>query len=101
MTVRKKKIKTSDITLKEHIDKRNFVKFYRIFNNKAEIISGFLLSFSQNFILLQVDNEFSFDGYSILKKDQIDSLSCKKFESARKKIYEAEGTLDREYGIDK
>ena len=99
MRVRKKKIKDHDLMLQKHIDKKDFVKINRTFQNREENISGFILSISKDFLLLQVDNEFLLDGCAIIRKDKFDSLRCNKFEKTLRKIYKEEGLLDKQYGI--
>ncbi len=101
MTNKNKEIQAYDAFLQSHIDKRDFVKIYRKFNEREENISGFLLAISKDFLLLQVDNEFSLNGYAIIRKDQFDSLRCNKYDKTQKKIYIAEGLLENGYGIDK
>src|SRR5690349_5856063 len=98
MTKRNKKIKEYDIMLQKHIDKKDFVKINRTFKDREENISGFILSLSKNFLLLQVGYDFLLDGYAIIPKDQFDSIRCNKFEKKAKKIYKAEGLLDTQYG---
>jgi hypothetical protein len=99
MTTRSKKIKDYDMMLQKHIDKKDFVKINRTFMGREENISGFILSLSKSFLLLQVDNEFMLDGYAIIPKDQFDSLLCNKYENKLKKIYKEEGLLNTQYGI--
>jgi len=101
MSDKKDKIKNYDIMLQKHIDGKDFVKISRTFKGCEEKISGFILSMSRDFLLIQVDNEFSFNGYAIIRKDGFDSLRCNKFERTQKKIYKAEGAFDRGYGINK
>ena len=96
-----KQTKAFDILLQSHIDKKDFIKIKRTFNGKEENISGFILSMSKEFLLIQVDNELSFNGYTIIRKDQFDSLRCNKYDKTLKKIYKAEGLLKSGYGIDK
>ena len=95
------KIKAYDTLLQTHIDKKDFVKIYRTFREKEETISGFILAFSKDFLLLQVDNEFALNGYAIIRKGQFDSIRCNKYDKTQKKIYKAEGLMDNSYVIDK
>ena len=99
MTDRKDKFRENDIKLRKHIEKQDFVKINRTFNDREENISGFILLVSQEFLLLQIDNEFMLDGYAIIPKHQIDSIRCNKYDLAFKKIYKAEGLLNTQYGI--
>lgn len=87
--------------LRQHIEKKDFVKIYRTFNDRSANILGFILAMSKEFLLLQVDLDFTLNGYAIIRKDQFDSLRCNVFERTQKKIYKKEGILDRDYGIDK
>ncbi|HEX6430367.1 MAG TPA: hypothetical protein VF008_21895 [Niastella sp.] len=96
-----KQIKAYDIMLQSHIDKKDFVNINRTFNGEEERIGGFILSMSKDFLLIQVDNELSFNGYAIIRKDQLDSLRCNKYDKTIKKIYKGEGLLKNGYGIDK
>ena len=100
MTDRKDKIKEYDNVLQKHIDKKDFIKINRTFKDREENISGFILLFSKDFLLLQVDNEFMLDGYAIIPKHQFDSIRCNKFDKTFRKIYKDEGLLSTLYGID-
>jgi hypothetical protein len=99
MTTRKKKIQDYDIMLQKHIEKKEFVKINRTFKDREENISGFILSLSKNFLLLQVGYDFMLDGYAIIPKDQFDSIRCNKADNKSKKIYKEEGLLNTQYGI--
>ena len=94
-------VKAYDIFLQKQIDKKNFAKIYRTFNEKEENVSGFILSMSKDFLLLQVVTDFMFDGYAIIRKDQFDYLQHQRFEIKQKKILKAEGLFDKEYGIER
>jgi hypothetical protein len=101
MTDRKDKIKEYNNLLQKHIDKKNFVKINRTFKDREENISGFILSLSKDFLLLQVDNEFMLDGYAIIPKHKFDSIRCNKYDKIFKKIYKDEGLLSTQYGFNK
>jgi len=96
-----KQIKAYDIILQSHIDKKDFINIKRTLHAEEDRISGFILSMSKDFLLIQVDNELSFNGYAIIRKDQFDSLRCNKYDKTLRKIYKAEGLLKSGYGIDK
>jgi hypothetical protein len=96
---RKEKIKSYDIMLQKHIDKKDFIKINRTFKNREENISGFLLALSKRFLLLQVDNEFQLNGYAIIPKDRFDSIRCNSYDKAFKRMYKEEGILDTAYGF--
>lgn len=100
MKSNKQKIKDYDVLLQRYIDKKDFVKINRTFKGSEINISGFMLSHSKDFLLLQVDNEFFLDGYAIIPKQQFDSIRCNKYDRAFKKIYKGEGLLNSQYGIE-
>ncbi|THU38348.1 hypothetical protein FAM09_16870 [Niastella caeni] len=95
----KDKIKAYDLMLQKHIDKKDFVKINRTFKEREDPISGFILGLSKTFLLVQCENEFLLNGYSIIRKDQFDSLRCNKYDHTIKKILKQEGVIDKNYGI--
>jgi hypothetical protein len=95
----KNEIRAYDLSLQKHIDRKDYVQFIRNFNKKEEYISGFILSMSKDFLLIQLDLEFNFNGYAIIRKDGFDSLWRGKFQNARRRIFKAEGLLGGDYGI--
>lgn len=95
----KKEIKAYDIMLQKHIDKKDFVKINRVFKYYEDTLACFILAMSKNFLLLQIENEFSLNGYAIIRKDQFDTLRCNQFDRTIKKILKKEGILENDYGI--
>lgn len=95
---KKDKIERYDNMLQKHIDDKDFVKIYRTFYDRETSISGFILYMTKDFLLLQETYDFMFDGYSIIRKDQFDSLRCNKFDKTQKSIFLAEGLIDKYYG---
>jgi hypothetical protein len=98
---KKDKIERYDNMLQKHIDNKDFVKIFRTFQDTEKNISGFILSMTKNFLLVQLDYDFILNGYSIIRKDQFDSLRCNKYDKTQKRIFQAEGIIDRFYGLDK
>ncbi len=96
---RNEKIKKYDDMLQKCIDKKEYVKIFRIIFDTEENLSGFILKMSKDFLLLQLDYEFMFDGYVIIRKDDFDSLRCNAYDKTQKKIFKAEGLLETGYGI--
>ena len=94
------KIKRYDNMLQKHINNKDYVKIFRTFQNKEKNISGFILSISKDFMLMQLNYDFILDGFGIIRKDQFDSLRCNKFEKTQTKIYRSEGMLDNNFGLD-
>jgi hypothetical protein len=98
---KKEKINEYNLLLQKYIDNKSFIKIFRTICNNEEIISGFLLAMSKDFLLLQLDYDFMLDGYAIIRKDDLDSIRHSRYERTQRKIFNAEGILDKSYGFDK
>jgi len=70
----REKIKEYDLLLQKYIDNKSFLKINRTICGEEENLSGFLLTMSKNFLLLQLDHDFMLDGYGIIRKDDFDSI---------------------------
>lgn len=90
-------MKQYDEFLQKCIDNREFVKIFRTICDNEENLSGFILKMSKGFLLLQLDYEFTLDGYAIIRKDGFDSIRCNRNDKTQKKIFKAEGLLDEAY----
>lgn len=99
MTKEQKEIKEYNDMLQKHIDKRDFVKIKRTVTDGEANISGFILSMTKDFFLIQKEEEFFLNGYGIIRKDHFDSLRCSKTDRTFKKILKSEGILDSDYGM--
>lgn len=97
----KEKVKDYDLLLQKYIDNKSYIKISRTVFNEEENLSGFLLAISKDFLFLQVDNDFTLDGYAIIKKDDFDSIQHSNYERAKRKIFNAEKVLSTSYGFDK
>ncbi len=95
------KIVKYDLLLQKYIDNKSFIKILRTIFDEEENMSGFLIGMSKDFILVQLDSSFKFDGYAIFRKDDFDSIRHSSFERTQRKIFKAEGLLEKEYGFDK
>jgi hypothetical protein len=95
------KINEYNLMLQKHINKKSFVKIYRTVCEKEDNLSGFILGMSRNFLFLQLDNEFSLDGYAIIKLDDFDGVRYSSYERTQRKIFNAEGFLTNGYGFEK
>jgi len=87
--------------LQKHINKKSYVQIYRTVCDKEENLSGFILGMSRNFLFLQLDNEFTLDGYAVIKLDDFDSIRHSSYERTKRKIFNAEGFLTNGYGFEK
>jgi hypothetical protein len=96
---KKKTIKQYDDMIKAHVDKKDFVKIKRTVTEGEANISGFILQMSKDFLLIQKEEEFFLNGYTIIRKDHFDAIRCNKFDKALKRMLKAEGIFDSDYGI--
>lgn len=94
------KIKKFNKMLQKYIDKKAFVKLYRTVCNKEENLSGFILGMSEGFLFLQLDYDFTLNGYAIIRLNDFDSIRYSSYERTQRKIFKAEGVLDNSYGFD-
>jgi hypothetical protein len=95
------KISKYDLLLQKYIDNKSFIKIYRTVFDKEENLSGFLLGMSKDFMFMQVDSDFTFDGYAIIRKDDFDNIRHSSYERTQRKIFKAEGLLEKGYGFNK
>jgi hypothetical protein len=97
------KIKEYNSMLQKYIDNKSYVKIFRTVCGNEENLWGFILGMSKNFLFLQLDSEFSFDGYAVIRLDDFDNIRHSSYERARRKIFNAEGLLGATagYGFDK
>ncbi|MBK9247828.1 MAG: hypothetical protein IPM69_06860 [Ignavibacteria bacterium] len=63
------KIKKYDLTLQKYIQNKSFVKILRTIFGNEENLSGFILEMSSDFLFLQLCDDFMFNGYAIIRKD--------------------------------
>ena len=87
--------------LQKYIDNKSYIKIYRTVCGNEDNLSGFLIGMSKDFLLLQLDHDFIFDGYAIIKKDDFDSIGHSSFERTKEKIIKTEGLYGLHYGFDK
>jgi hypothetical protein len=62
-------------------------------------LQGFLLKKSKDFILLQQEKDFTFDGYAIIPKTRFYAIRFSKKEKTFNNILVKEGIFEKEYGI--
>lgn len=100
MSTRKKKaVKRFDNLLKSNITRKNLVLLERSFKSGEANIYGFLLRVTEGFILIHEYDDFELNGYAIIRQDQFESIRSNKFDRARRKMMNREGTLDVDLGI--
>lgn len=95
----KKEVQEFDQFIYDHIVAKNLVKIDRDCNEGISSIGGFLLEASKNLLMLQKEEDFRLDGYSIIPQDQYISIEHSKFDKAIKKILSKEGILKSQYGV--
>ncbi|SOD11298.1 hypothetical protein [Pedobacter xixiisoli] len=96
---KEKKVAKYKETIQKHIDNKDFVKVICNLQDTESSIYGYIQLQSGEFILLQVHNEFSLNGYVILPLRYIETIRCNKYDKTSNKIHRAEGTLKRQYKI--
>lgn len=99
MKKKEKKIIKYEKTIQQHITKKDFVKILLNFQNIESGIYGYIQLQSKKFILLQINNEFSLDGYAIILKRKLKAIRCNKYDKTSNKIHRAEGTLQKQYKV--
>ena len=99
MKQQKDKIKKFDEKLKKHIKRKDFIKIYRTGKEGEANISGFILQMSKDFLLLQNEEEFYLNGYSIILKEKFDSIRLSKIEIYQRKVLAKEGIIKSKYGL--
>jgi hypothetical protein len=95
----KRTVMASENELQRYIDQKAFIKIYRKLFEHEENISGFILSMTKDFILIQTDNEFKLDGFAIIKKGDYERIRHSSFERTIRKIFKAEGLLNTGFGL--
>lgn len=76
--------------IQKHINKINFV---RITLKNESYIFGFIVKFSENFIMIEESSDFSLAGIKILPYESIKSIRHNKFDKISKYIYSEEGLI--------
>jgi len=99
MKKQKDKIKKFDEKLKKHIDKKDLIQIYRTVEEGEANIFGFILDMNDTFLLIQNEEEFYLNGYSIIRKDHFDSIGLSKIEKTFRKILKGEGIIKKQLGI--
>lgn len=99
MKLQESKIKKFDKELRKYIDKKKYVKICRTVKEGEANIHGFILDMNEDFLLIQNNEEFNLNGYSIIRKDNFDSIRLSKTEKTIRKILKSEGVIKNELGI--
>lgn len=87
--------------LEKFLTKKNLIKIYREVRNGEANIDAFILKMSKDFMLLQNEEEFNLNGYTIIRKDHYDAIRCSKIEKTLKRILKGEGIIKKHYGLKK
>lgn len=65
---------------------KSLIKFFRKFKKTTANIYGYLIENISPFLLIHQQEEFNLNGFSIIRKDQFDSIRYGKFEKAIENI---------------
>lgn len=98
---KKEEIESFDEVINKYISKKKFVQVRRDFIDDEAHINGFILEASEDFILVQAEEDFRLTGYSILHKSKFDSIQFDEIDNTVKKILKKEGVITKDYGIKK
>ena len=91
---KEEKIKEYDLLLQKYIDNKEYVKIYRTVNETEDNISGYILKMTDKLLLILNTGDFIVDGYSVIRKDDFDSIRCGKYEKTQRKIFKQEKIAD-------
>jgi len=86
-------IKQHNKMLKKYIEKQFQVKIERTILGRPEDLFGFILEMSSDFLLIQLVNDFVFDGYAIIRKFDYDNIRHNKYDKTSKMILQEEGVF--------
>ena len=76
-----------------HIDKKNYVKIFLTEESPEESASGFIVKYSDKYVMIQEIYDFMLVGFRILPYERISSIRYNENEKIYKKIISEEGLL--------
>ncbi len=82
--------------IEKHIDKVNFVK--TILNDDSAIF-GFIVKYSDEFLMIEETYDFSLTGIKIVPYENVKSIRHNKFDKVRKEIFTEEGLIKLNHNI--
>lgn len=88
-----------DKLLDKYISKKRIVRINRVFRKTKANIQSYILQKSSSFILLQNEEEFSLNGFSIIRKDQFNSIRYNQYDKTTEKILKKKGIRNQYYGL--
>ena len=84
--------------IKYHLENKKYCKIVRQINNKAiENAKGYILDYSDGFVLIQDTDDFNIDGFSIIPINTIIDLLYSNKDKYYDKIMTCEGLVDKVY----
>jgi hypothetical protein len=86
--------------IQNYINEKLFVKVLRFVADDEMSLGGFILQQSDDFLLIQVEEEFLLNGYAIIRTEDIDEVICEDGENMIQEILEGEEIVKKSYGID-
>ncbi|MEO1513847.1 MAG: hypothetical protein AAFV95_02505 [Bacteroidota bacterium] len=85
--------------LHKYIKNKRLIKIHRSGAEGEASLHGILLQNSEDFLLLQVEEEFHLNGYAIIRKDRFDGVQRSESERFLQKILTKEGITATEHGL--
>ncbi|SDH64373.1 hypothetical protein SAMN05421846_101406 [Chryseobacterium taeanense] len=77
--------------VKKHLEKSHYVKVYFFEDSPEELTSGFILKFSNDFLMLHESHNFTLDGIKLIPLNRISGFRHSKLEKTSEKIFLEEG----------
>ncbi len=82
--------------IKYHLDNKKYCKIKRLINQaEIENAKGYIVDFSDNFVLLHETDDFQIDGYSVIPTNTISDILFSNRDKYYDKIITWEGLVDK------
>lgn len=79
--------------IKKHFERTHYVKVYFFEDSPEELTSGFMIKFSDDFLMLHESHNFTLDGIKVIPLNKISGFRHNKFEKTSEKIFSQEGII--------
>ena len=89
--------------IKSHYENKTYCKITRSVGKVDLLIHGYIIGYSDDFILLHENDDFVFNGYSVLPIDQIKKIRFNNYDKYFHQIITWEGLIDKigiNYAVD-
>jgi hypothetical protein len=76
--------------IEKHFRKKHYIKIYFFDESSEDLTSGFIIKFSDTFLMLQECHNFTLDGIKVIPYNRISGFRHNKFEKASERIFSQE-----------